>query len=1058
MRKNEYSNQRLSPKKAGKLNKVRGTARIPRTTLETSPTVTKTVEPNSENRPHVTITINCRKYQALVDTGSAKSYISEKVIHENRLTPNSQTSNTRARLANGTEVTISNNYTVRCKIQNFTDTVTLLHLTSLTSDIVIGMDLLNKWNANINVQTKKVTFKAPDLTYQAPSENQSIELASIQELTPSQKNILQKFLEKELPLFNDIHGPTDVLEHKIRLADDTPVKQRYRPRNPAMQAIVDRELNKMMAEGVVEPSNSPWSSPIVVVPKKNGESRFCVDLRQVNERSIKDSYPLPYISAILDKLRQARYITTLDLKNGYWQVPLHPDSRPITAFTVPGRGLFQFKVMPFGLHSAPATFQRLLDIIIGPDMEPIAFVYLDDIIVIGRTFEEHLANLEKVFERLRKAKLRINPDKCNFCCTELKYLGHVVNQEGIKTDPDKVQAIVQFEAPRNITELRRFLGIASWYRRFIPDFANTTASLTKLLRKRQPWYWDEAADAAFNQLKEALSNTPVLACPDFKKTFYLQTDSSDYGLGAALFQKDGDREQVIAYASRSLNPAERNYSTTEKECLAVVWAIQKLRHYIEGYHFKVITDHQALKWLNALKNPTGRLARWAIGLQQYDFEILYRKGSLNQVADALSRQPQEPAPTEEILQIDAPFTCPWYTNKFRKVTDDPDNFPDYCIQDGRLYRRIMDSSDLKEQTIDWKICVPSELRQQILSENHDEPTAGHLGITKTIGRLAVKYYWPGMFRDAKKYILKCDSCLRYKSSQQARAGQMYASDNPAPWQTVSSDFIGPLPRSKKGYNYLLVFQDRFTKWIECQPVRKATTAIVCQAFKERVLCRFGCPKKIITDNGPQFDSREFRKMVKDFRIEKIELAPYSPQNNPVERANKTLKTCIAQMCNNEHKNWDEKIPEIMFALNSSKHESTGFSPAFLNFGRELELPTNINELQTPNQKVPSINERVDTLQKALKIAKVMLGRAASNQQHYYNLRRRDWKPKIGERVYVKEHHLSSAAKGFAAKLAPKYAGPYPVTKIFSPVLVEVTDERGRRNRVHVKDLKKGPTQ
>lgn len=308
--------------------------------------------------------------------------------------------------------------------------------------------------------------------------------------------------------------------------------------------------------------------------------------------------------------------------------------------------------MPFGLHSAPATFQRLLDEVIGPKLEPRAFAYLDDIIVLGNTFDDHLQNLREVFQRLRDADLRINLDKCEFCRTELKYLGHVVTSRGVKTTPDKVEAILGIPPLTNIRELRRFLGMVSWYRRFIPHFSDKTAPLTQLLQKKRKWSWGDNANEAFHVLRQQLAAAPVLTCPDFDSPFTLQTDASQDGLGAVLTQETDQGERVIAYASRTLDRAERNYSTTEKECPAVVWGIRKMRPYLEGYHFTVLTDHESLKWLQKMENPSGRLARWSLELQQYDFTVQYRKGSANVIADALSRRP------EDINTVEAPAACP----------------------------------------------------------------------------------------------------------------------------------------------------------------------------------------------------------------------------------------------------------------------------------------------------------------------------------------------------------------------------------------------------------------
>ncbi|KAL6421213.1 hypothetical protein ACFW04_013639 [Cataglyphis niger] len=395
--------------------------------------------------------------------------------------------------------------------------------------------------------------------------------------TNNEKEKLQEFLRKEFEKFKGVQGPTNKIQHRIRLKNDSPIKQRYRPRNPAMQAIIDQEVEDMEAAGVIEPSTSAWSSPVVLVKKKDGKYRFCIDFRKVNDATEKDAYPLPQVTATLEKLRGAKYLSTLDLKQGYWQVPL------------------ESKIMPFGLHSAPATFQRLLDKIISPALEPNVFVYLDDIIIISKTFDDHLRLLTEVFRRLRDARLRLNPEKCKFCVDQLKYLGHVVDRKGIRTDPEKVSAVENWPEPHTVKQIRQFLGMASWYRRFIANFSTIAAPLTSLTRKNAKWKWGAEETTAFRELKKTLVSAPVLACPDFARRFVLQTDASASGLGAVLTQNFEEGERVIAYASRTLNSAEKNYSATELECLAVVWGIRRMKGYLEGYPFTVITDHQALK-------------------------------------------------------------------------------------------------------------------------------------------------------------------------------------------------------------------------------------------------------------------------------------------------------------------------------------------------------------------------------------------------------------------------------------------------------------------------------
>jgi len=1083
-------------------------------------------------RIRLPVTILGQAYSAMIDTGAEVSFIGKSVVEDCRRNqvPYTELKEQDGVLADGRTVPIDFTYELTVSLGPRRITAIFNGLEQLIEDVVFGMDILATQHFRLDLRTQQVWLGSEELLYR--KENKKVALCSIQTaplvMTDQEQNRLEQFLEEELPLFNAIEGTTPLITHEIRLLDSEPIKQRYRPINPKMQEIMNNEVDEMLATGVIEPAESPWSSPIVLVRKKDNKYRFCIDFQKVNEVSRKDAYPLPFINAILDKLRHARYISTIDLKNGYWQVPLAQASKPITAFTVPGRGLFQFRVMPFGLHSAAATFQRLVDRLIGQDLEPYCFAYLDDIIITGKSFEHHLALLKEVFRRLRQANLRLNPEKCQFGRKSLKYLGHLVTSEGIRTDPDKVSAIVDLAPPTNLRGLRRFLGMASWYRRYIEGFSKITAPLNRLLKKGQRWKWTPEQDQAFCRLKQCLTEAPVLTCPDFEKPFILQTDASDLGLGVALTQHVEGNDKVIAYASRSLTSCEKAYSTTEKECLAIVWGIEKMRPYLEGYHFTVLTDHQSLKWLRTLKSPSGRLARWQMSLQQYSFDVKYRKGALNKVADALSRDPATsdsdqlenrlrilrghpknqtpdettgpprgtlvggsgripltgrqldtgPAEEEEdplirqLLLIETPIDCNWYHRKKQEVAGQPENHPDYCIKNDKLYRHFWDLTDFKENEMSdpWKLCVPKFERKAVLEENHDAPTAGHLGIARTAARIAARYYWPGMFREIAQYVRSCTSCQQHKPAQQQTPGKMQPSINQHPWETVSSDLVGPLPRSSKGNCYLVMFQDRFTKWVQCKAIRQASGKAVTRALYEEIITRFGCPKTVITDNGTQYTGGLFRKLLTEMGIKHRLTPPYTPQANPVERANKTMKTMIAQYCEQDQKKWDEHLPEFMFAVNTARHSSTGYSPAFLNFGREPEIPSVLvrdNSQPTPDTEttndLPDHEEqahvktyvtRLDKMKEVFEFVRINLARAFTSQSHYYNLRRREWRCHVGDLVMKKEHHLSSAAKNFAAKLAPKYSGPYTVLRVISPVVYDLKSSSGKIvKHVHVKDLK-----
>lgn len=934
-------------------------------------------------------------------------------------------------MADGSSKGVQTSMTGEIKVNGRRTTIRAIVLETLSYDIILGMDALEAIGAKI---------------IWTPTHHQTCTMG-LSPLQNQEKQALEKLIKEEREKSREIKGPTHLVEYKIKLLDPTPIKQRYRPRNPAIQEIINQHVNEMLEQGVIEPSSSPWSSPIVLAKKKDNSYRFCIDYRRLNEVTEKDAYPLPQINATLDKLKGAKYLSTIDLKSGYWQVPLARESKPLTAFTVPGRGLMQFKVLPFGLHSAPAVFQRLVDRVVTPALEEKVFCYLDDIVIISKTFTEHLEMVKEILRRLREAKLSPNWQKCQFGRRELTYLGHQVTEHGIGTDPGKIEAILALTPPNNVKELRRFNGIVSWYRRFVPNVATMTAPMNELLQKGRKWQWTIEHQQAFDNIRRSLAEAPVLACPDHTKEFCLQTDASNTGLGAVLTQEHDGQERIIAYASRSLNKAERNYSATEKECLAVKWGIWKMRDYLEGYRFTVITDHQALQWLSRIDNPSGRLARWAIELAQWDYKIRYRKGSENILADALSRH------NHEVSCIGT--KCTWYTEKLQEAANNKD--PDYKTVDGKLFKKTLTSlnfatSDGREH---WKLCVPTEERRKVLQETHDAPTAGHLGIAKTFFRLTQQYYWPRMRKDVIQYVQSCHQCQAVKALQQPPAGQMLATEVGEPWETVSADLIGPQPTSHRQNVWLLVMQDRLTKWIEVAALRKATGENITRKIKEAIVLRHGCPRTIITDNGKQFVSKHFKNFLKNSKIIHRRTPPYTPQCNPVERTNRVIKTMISQYVKQDHKNWDKFLCEICFAYNTAKSDSTGFTPAFLNHGRELTHPGALHmEGNNPSARTTR-RKQLSELEEAITLARQNLAQSFQRQSRQYDKGRRNWRPNIGEKVMAKSHLLSDKGKNINAKLAPKYEGPYLVIGAPSPVIFQLKEEgTNKTRRAHIGDLKK----
>ena len=743
----------------------------------------------------------------------------------------------------------------------------------------------------------------------------------------------------------------------------------------------------MQEQGVIQPSQSPWASPIVLVQKKDGSIRFCIDYRKVNKVTRKDSYPLPKVDDLLDSLAGAQWFSTLDLASGYWQVEVHPQHREKTAFTT-GQGLYEFRVMPFGLCNAPSTFQRLMELVLAGLRWDICLAYLDDIVVFGCTFEEHLQRLRIVLSRLRDANLKLNPKKCQFFQQSVSFLGHVISRHGVSTDPTKIESIEKWPTPINVQELQSFLGLASYYRRFVKGFAEIAAPLHRLLQKGT-FTWSEDCDLAFNSLKRNLMSAAVLGYPKTDSTFYLDTDASNNGIGAVLSQKQGEAERVIAYGSRSLTKAERNYCVTRRELLAVVYFMRHFRAYLIGRPFVVRTDHAALQWIQGFKEPEGQVARWLEQLQEFDFSLEHRPGKRHQNADALSRFPCRQCGQSHVeVRSDAPaevfavpavvnsWVLPWTTEELREAQlADPelksviewleDGKGRPCMSEiqgvgtrlqslwalwnqlelsqGVLFRRWDDTCEATSQQL---LVVPQSLVPLIIQSLHNGVGGGHLGLTKTLAKIKDRFFWPGMRSDVEDWCQQCSSCASRKSpSQTPRAVPTYVG---YPMERIALDLLGPLPTTRHDNKHILVVCDYFTRWTEAYALPNKEAATVARVLVNEWICRFGVPDAIHSDQGANFEGHLFMEVGELLGIEKTRTTPYHPQSDGlVERMNRTLLMMLSIRAQEEER-WDEFLPELLMAYRASVHDTTKFTPYRLMFGREIRLPVDVMFGKTPD--------------------------------------------------------------------------------------------------------------
>lgn len=914
------------------------------------------------------------------------------------------------------------------EVGGLTRIVRVLYVPQLSSPLILGIDFWRRFH--LRPDFLQETCDIGEIVI-VPEEYQE-ETSKEDVLTADQRRELQCIVEHFKPkLDTGTLGCLKGVSHHIDTGDAPPCKQRYNSLNPKIMSHVLRELEERLDMGIIEPSESPYSSPLLLIPKKDKGWRWVVDFRQLNESILKPSaHPLPKIDPMLWNVKGGAIFSSIDVKDAYLQIPLDKESRAKTAFTVPGRGLFQYTRLPAGLKDAAARWQSAIEKVLGND--PHVLVYMDDILLWSPAgnWNHHKELVRKVLQKLADAGLTIKMDKCVFGREKTKYLGHVIDKFGIRPDPSKIAAVVNFPRPNNVKKVRQFLGLAGWMRKFIQNFSIVSCPLYRLLKKDTRFQWTEEENAAFIQLKEMLCRDPILRSPDFNLTFKVYTDASAVGTGAILTQEFSDGEHVVAYSSKSLKGREVKYSATELECLAVLHALQSFRPYIEGYQFELITDHSSLQWLHKLKNPSGRLSRWAVQIQQYDAKIVHRKGSAMAAPDALSRNP--PDITCSVIEVSTDISDEWYLELKNKVCQSPEEYPQFAVKDDLLFKLITVGPMIPQR---WVQVIPSEKRRLMLEKSHSEPTSGHGGVFRTFQRLRLQGYWPKMQRDVVDFVKKCHICQQVKSERQAPAGLMGTSLTiSAPFEVLSTDLIGPLPRSSDGHTFLSVTTDHFSKFVFLKPLRSATAEAVCKHIKNDIFLVHGAPRLILADNGKQYRSIEFQEMCKQFNVSVKYNIPYNPRSNPTERTNQTIGCMLRAYVDDKQKKWDKYLPELQFALRSSVSSVTGYSPQMLVYGREVDTDGRHHLLTVPEdlQQIPDSEPRANhacsfrRLQLVQDEVNARLLEAQKRGAHQYNLRRRQPSFQVGDQVLKRNFVKSDKTKGFSKKLAEKWTGPFKI--------------------------------
>ena len=869
------------------------------------------------------------------------------------------------------------------------------------------------------------------------------------------RNLLRRH-ERCFPSKDGHFGQTKEAVHTIETGDAQPVFARPYRVSAFERQIIAKKVDDMLRRGVITPSFSPWSSPVVLVKKPGKDHRFCVDYRRLNAVTKRDVYPLPLMEDVFDRVAGSRYFSSIDLQSGYHQVPVAPEDQCKTAFVTPD-GFYEFKRLPFGLNNAPSTFQRLMDRVLGSLKWNMCLVYLDDILVFGRTFEEHQERLELVLKALGDAGLTCNVAKCLFATDKVLHLGHVIDREGMRPNFDKVQALTDFRI-KDVKSLRGFLGLASFYRRFVPNFASIAHPLHGLLRKNAEWTWGPAQEKARQALSDCLTSAPLLAHFDNKLEIVIQTDASHTGLGAVLMQDGGEGLKPVVYISRRLSDAESRYHANELECLAIVWAIKKLRSYIYGRRFSVRTDSSAVKWLCTKKEVTGKFARWILSLQEYDFDIAHVKGVDNAVADALSRFPSESAGDESshvvcVLQDTRSTGYRAHELAFQQQLDaglrsiialmmaspKGGNSLEFRLQNGVLYKKNTG------QGRKFLLCIPSILRRKVLESCHDDALSGHMGVEKTMARVSERYWWPKYRSSVKKYVSSCLYCQMHKHMVGLPVGELNPIPPPErPFESIGMDHLGPFRLTSGGNKHIIVCIDYLTKWVEAAAVPDTSSKYVIKFLRENILCRHSTPARAISDQGTAFTSQEMDEAMTKWGIKHVFATPEHPQTSGlVERANRTLTLALAAYVNADHTDWDFHLPAAVFAINTARQSTTEVTPFQMVYGR---LPHTALENEFPwPESAPETYERfVERVQALRKSARIVIQQKQEKTRLLVNRRRRVVEDlHQGELVLVRRNLKK---KDRTKKLLPKFIGPFQVVRKVCPTTYLVEDLPAKRRK------------
>lgn len=886
-------------------------------------------------------------------------------------------------------------------------------------------------------------------------------------LSSDQQNQIRDLVTGYKDIFADNpKNPTRTIltEHKIVTGDSLPVKNKMRRVPTAFENEVDRQVQEMLKHDIIRPSCSPWNSPLLLVKKKDNSLRFVCDFRGLNDVTKKDNYPLPHIRDVVDKMEGSRFWTTLDAASAYWSMPLSEEDKEKTAFAVP-RGKYEFNVTPYGLTNAGASYQRMMDLCLSGLSSRRILAYMDDIVIFSRTFEEHIADVKTVFERLRAANISLKASKCIFGSSNVDFLGYELSSKGIKPQKRLTDAIRDFARPENRKEVRRFLGMAGFYRNFIRNFGDISHPMNKLTSDNVKFLWDEDCEKAFIELKQQLSSEPVLAFPRLGEDFIVDVDASDLAFGGVLMQEGSDSQlHPVAYFSDSVQKSQKSWAPTTKEAFALVLAVRHWHVYLAGRHFVLNSDHNPLVFMRQQKDPRGKFARWILELEDYDYTVKYVKGVENVKADALSRNSNADSHQPSSLLEEHIYHIAHDVNFLDQLKEEQNNDPvisivKRCVENGEIIskgrlKRVQKQLRIENEilTKSGRFVIPASLRVHVLNKVH----VHHFGVEKTYSLLQDRFYWPNMFACTKLFVDSCETCQRTKIDTNPPKAPLIPMFIPTkPMEFISID-VAYMPIDNGGYQYFLLIGDIFSKFIHAEPLKDQTAPSILKKLSESWLYVHGTPPYLLSDQQNTVDGEIIRELCVKTGIEKRRSSAYHSQGNGfAERNIRNVKDIMRSVLLHrklDQVKWRQVLQEVVFALNCSESSAIKAVPYNVVFGRSPVLPIDVEFgtiRQVPGEDVInardytdeigfSLNEVFDHVIKNLKLSKFRM-----QKQYNRNLKFIDHRG--GEKVWLKVKHYKT---GENRKLAPRRTGPWTVvSKLPNGVNFKIRNDKSREEKI-----------